>query len=96
MYPQLQKPFKQWPKEQKPSEPKENVNRTIADLRAAGKCFKYREPWVPGHTKVYKGKQNFSMMLVENEEGKEEVEVIDDTTQSEDGEFYDAPPIPVA
>ena len=36
------------------------------------------------------------MILVENEEGKEEVAVIDDTTQSEDGEFYDAPPIPVA
>ena len=36
------------------------------------------------------------MILVENEEGKEEVAVIDDTTQSEDVEFYDAPPIHVA
>ena len=96
IFPQVPRPVKQWNKEQKSSEPKDPVNPTIADLRAAGKCFKCREPWVPGHTKVCKGKQTFSMILVENAEGKEEVAVVDDSTQSEDGEYYDAKTVLVA
>jgi len=36
------------------------------------------------------------MILVENAEGKEEVAVVDDSTQSEDGEYYDAKTVPVA
>src|SRR6185503_14777330 len=88
--PKWQKPWVKDAKEKKQAQP------TIADLRAAGKCFKCREPWIPGHTKVCKGKQNFYMILVENADGKEEVAVVDDTTQSEDGEYFDAATIPVA
>jgi len=36
------------------------------------------------------------MILVENAEGKEEVVVVDDSTQSENGEYYDAKTVPVA
>jgi len=96
MFPQPQKPIKQWKKDQKQLEQKDAFNPTIADLRAAGKCFKCREPWVPGNTKVCKGTQTFSTILVENEEGKEEVAVMDDTTQSEDGEYFDAAAVPEA
>jgi len=52
----LNKQYKPWNREPKPTEVKEQTNNTIADLRAAGKCFKCREPWVPGHAKVCKGK----------------------------------------
>jgi len=96
VFPPVQKQVKPWVKDPKQTEQKDVINQTIADLRAASKCFKCREPWVPGHTKVCKGKQNFSMILVENAEGKEEVAVVDDTTQSEDGEYFNAQPIPVA
>jgi hypothetical protein len=78
------KPLKPWVKE------KEIVNPSVAELKAAGKCFKCREPWVPDHTKICKGKLLYSVILVENEEGKEEVEVIEDAEQSEDFEFHDA------
>ena len=36
------------------------------------------------------------MILVENTKGKEKVAVVDDTTQSDDGEYFDASTIPVA
>ena len=36
------------------------------------------------------------MIVVENSEGKEELAVIDDSGQSDDGEFFDAQPIPTA
>ena len=89
VFPQVPKPVKQWNKDQKPTESKDDTNPTIANLRAAGKCFKCREPWIPGHTKVCKGKQTFSMILVENTKGKEKVAVVDDTTQSDDGEYFE-------
>ena len=92
----MQKPGKQWTKEQKPPETKHVVNPTIADLRAACKCFKCMEPWVSDHAKVCKGKQTFSMILVETPEGKEEIAFVDDTAQSDDGEYFDANTIPVA
>jgi hypothetical protein len=60
--------------------------QTLTELRAAGKCFKCWEPWVPGHTKVCKGKQLYSVILVENAEGKEEVAVIEDTEPPEQQE----------
>ena len=86
------------PKWQKPwvkdAKEKEQAQTTIADLRAAGKCFKCREPWIPGHAKVCKGKQAYSVILVENDEGKEEVAVVSDDTTSEDAEFHDAEPSP--
>ena len=37
------KPPKPWVKEKEPA------NSSIAELKAAGKCFKCREPWVPGN-----------------------------------------------
>jgi len=36
------------------------------------------------------------MILVKNADGKEEVVVVEDSTPSEDGEFFDAQPSPVA
>jgi hypothetical protein len=51
---------------------------TPAELKVAGKCFRCREPWVPGHTKVCKVKQIYSIILIETEEGKEEVVVVED------------------
>jgi hypothetical protein len=66
----------------------------MAELRAAGKCFKCREPWVPGHTKVCKGKQVYSVILIENDEGKEEVAVVEDAEHQEESEFHDAETIP--
>ena len=79
---------KQWTKDKDPATP------SMAELKAAGKCFKCREPWVPGHTKICKGKQLYSVILVENEEGKEEVPVIEDAELSEDPEFHDAETVP--
>lgn len=81
----LQKP---WQKDKEKE--KETNNQTIAELRAAGKCFKCREPWVPGHTKVCKGKQLLAVILVENAEGQEEVAVVEDGNSSEEAEFHDA------
>lgn len=81
------KPPKLWNKEKVG---KDTVNPNLAELRAAGKCFKCREPWVPDHGKVCKAKQAFSMILVENDEGKEEVVVVEDGSTSEEGEFHDA------
>jgi hypothetical protein len=52
--------------------------QTLAELKAAGKCFKCREPWVPGHSKLYKAKQIYSVILGENEEGTKEIAVIED------------------
>jgi len=62
----------------KDKEVKDQANPTIADLRAAGKCFKCREPWVPGHTKVCKGKQNFSVILIQDEAGQENAHLVND------------------
>ncbi|PUZ61068.1 hypothetical protein GQ55_4G240500 [Panicum hallii var. hallii] len=43
-------PFSAVTKPQKPkNKERETQNQTIADLRAAGKCFKCRETWVPGY-----------------------------------------------
>jgi len=36
------------------------------------------------------------MILVETPEGKEEIAVVDDTTQSDDGEYFDATTIPIS
>ncbi|RLN10016.1 retrotransposon protein, putative, unclassified [Panicum miliaceum] len=83
-----QKFQKTWNKE------KDTTGPSIAELRAAGKCFKCREPWVPGHTKVCKGKQLYSVILVQNAEGQEEVAVVEDAEQSDDAEFHDAEAIP--
>jgi hypothetical protein len=58
--------------------------QTITELRAAGKCFKCRDPWVPGHGKICKAKQVYSVILVEDEDGKEEVAVIEDCDASTD------------
>lgn len=66
----------------------------MAELKAEGKCFKCREPWIPGHHKVCKGKQLYSVILVENAEGKEEVAVVEDGNSSEEVEFHDAQPMP--
>lgn len=79
---------KQWPKD------KEAHNQNIVELRVASKCFKCREPWVPGHTKVCKGKRLYSIILVENPEGKEEVAVVEDGNSSEEPEFHDAEQLP--
>ena len=86
-----QKPQKQWVKDTKE---KDQIAPNIAELRAAGKCFKCREPWVPGHNKVCKGKQAFAVILVENAEGQEEVAVVNDETTSEEAEFHDAEATP--
>jgi len=64
-------------------------------LRAAGKCFNCREPWVPGHTKVCKGKQVYSIILMPNAEEKEEVAVVEDGENSEEAEFQDAETTPL-
>jgi hypothetical protein len=69
--------------------------QNIAELRAAGKCFKCREQWSPGHAKVYKGKQMYYVIVMENSSGQEEVAVVEDTTLSEDGEFQDAQQSPI-
>ena len=61
---QPQKFQKPWTKD------KETTTPSMAKLRAAGKCFKCREPWVLGHTKVCKGKKVYSVILVENEQGQ--------------------------
>jgi len=86
-----QKPQKQWVKDTKE---KDQIAPNIAELRAVGKCFKCREPWVPGHNKVCKGKQAFAVILVENAEGQEEVAVVNDETTSEGAEFHDAEATP--
>lgn len=81
---------KQWDKDK----PKDPINQNIAELKAAGKCFKCREPWVPGHAKICKGRQIYSVILVENAEGKEEVVVVEDGTSSDEAEFHDAQQLP--
>lgn len=74
-------------------DPKNNSVPNIAELRAACKCFKCREPWVLGHAKTCKAKQvYFFVILVENAEGQEEVAVVDDNPTSEEGEYHDAQP----
>lgn len=55
--------------------PKQN----IAELKAAGKCFKCLEPWVPGHAKICKGKPFYSLVLYQDEQGAEKVTLVDDT-----------------
>jgi hypothetical protein len=52
--------------------------QTFAELKVAGKCFKCKEPWVPSHAKTCKAKQVYSVILVENGEGKEEAAVFED------------------
>jgi hypothetical protein len=85
---------KPWAKEARVSDPKDADS--IAELRAAGKCFKCREPWIPGHTKVCKGKQVFSVILMETAEGKQELGVVQDGhTEEAEAEYFDAEQIPV-
>lgn len=84
------RPSKPWVKEK---EIKEANNPNIAELRVAGKCFKCRESWVPGHAKTCKGKQAYSIIMIENSEGKE-VAVIDGQN-SEEVEFQDGEAVPV-
>jgi len=98
-YPVQKKPFfvpntskqqKPWSKYLKEKEEKETPIQSIAELKAAGKCFKCREPWSPGHAKLCKGKQVFSVIVMESSNGQEEVAVVEDTPLSEDEEFQDA------
>jgi hypothetical protein len=85
---------KPWAKEARVSDQKDA--NSIAELKAAGKCFKCREPWIPGHTKVCKGKQVFSVILMESAEGKQELGVVQDgPTEEEEAEYFDAEQIPV-
>jgi hypothetical protein len=86
--------FKQQPTWNKEKEGKDKPQPNIAELRAAGKCFKCKEPWVPGHAKVCKGKQVYSVILMKNDEGQEEFAVIPEDTASEDAEFHDAETVP--
>lgn len=62
---------------------KETASQSIAELKAAGKCFKCREPWVPGHAKVCKGKQMYVVILVENSDDKE-VAIVEDVNSSKE------------
>jgi hypothetical protein len=80
----IQKP---WVKDGTPTEQKDPAN--IVELRVAGKCFKCREPWVPGHTKVCKGKQVYSIIVMSSAEGKEQLGVAEGV-HSEEGEYFDA------
>jgi hypothetical protein len=57
--------------------------QTLAELKAAGKCFKCREPWTPGHSKICKAKQIYSVILIENAEGSEEIIVVEDRDSAE-------------
>lgn len=57
---------------------------TLVELKVAGKCFKCGEPWMPSHSKVCKAKQIYFVILVENEEGKEEVVVVEDVNSEEE------------
>lgn len=82
--PQTKKPTFSLPQKcQKPwykdKEQQDNSKQSIAELKAAGKCFKCLEPWVPGHGKVCKGKQFYSLVLVQDEEGHDKVTLVDDT-----------------
>lgn len=71
----------------KDMEPTDNVNQSIAKLKAAGKCFKCREAWVPGHAKVCKAKQLFSLVLHQDELGQDKVELVEDLSDTENEEF---------
>lgn len=75
-FPFQQKPWKPWNKE---SEQKDPAKTCIAELKAASKCFKCLQPWVPGHGKVCKGKQYYSLVLLQDEEGQDKVTLVDDT-----------------
>jgi hypothetical protein len=90
---QVAKPNKLWTKETKP--PDQTEGPTIADLRAADKCFKCKEAWVPRHAKVCKAKQNYSVIVMESANGKEEIGVVEDTVGEEEGEFFDAEQVPI-
>lgn len=77
---------KTWEKDKEKA--KEPLPQNLAELKAADTCFKCREPWVPGHNKVCKGKQVYSVILVANDQGKEEVVVLEDGTASGDVEYH--------
>lgn len=62
------------------------ISRTIQELQEQGKCFKCREPWIPGHAKVCKGKKWFSLLVVNDEEDKETDQIIDDKYEKEQPE----------
>ena len=87
-----QRPHQPWVKD---SKEKDQQTNNIAESRAAGKCFKCREPWAPGHAKVCKGKQIYSVLVVENANGQEEISVVENSTLSENEEFHDAEAVPV-
>jgi hypothetical protein len=84
---------KPWLKDVKAVDQKEPAN--IAELRVVGKCFKYREAWVPGHAKVCKAMQNYSVIVMQTANGKEEIGVVEDDTIAEDAEFFDAEQVPI-
>lgn len=71
-------------------EVKDQANTSIADLRAAGKCFKCKEPWIPGHAKICKGNQNFSVILVPDEDGQENIQLVEHNEEQETKTFQDA------
>lgn len=86
-FPATAKGDKPWVKDKEKPKDKDQAQPTIAALKVAGKCLKCKEPWVPGHTKVCKGKQIYSVILVENAEGK--VAMVEDGNSSEEQEYHD-------
>jgi hypothetical protein len=82
-----------WGKDTTTHNQKDPVN--IVELRAAGKCVKCREPWVPGHTKVCKAKQAYSVIVMSTPDGKEELGVVEDVAAEDEAAFYDAEQVPV-
>jgi hypothetical protein len=76
------------------TEVKEPNATNLAELRAAGKCFKCREPWVPGHTKVCKAKQIYSVIVLNNE-GQEEIAVVEDSADGVEQRDTTPPTIPI-
>jgi hypothetical protein len=68
---------------------------TLAELKAAGKCFKCREPWIPGHAKICKAKQVYSVIVMNNAEGQEELAVVEDSIDEHQQSEPPNPTIPV-
>lgn len=66
------------------------VNPSIAELRTAGKCFKCKAPWVPRHAKMCKAKQLFSLVLLQDPEGQEKVQLMEDSDEHDAEVFQDA------
>ena len=74
----------------KTTKEKEQQANNIVELRTAGKCFKCKEPWIPGHAKISKGKQLFSVIVIQDEDGQEKVQIVDEIEDKETETFQDA------